>query len=83
MPPKLALMISPHDTLMKLEAQLFCGQRSSRATLSVGHFWGIFHHFATSETLVLVLMKLHEVLQRCFCQFIVMAASGPTSLLAC
>lgn len=83
MPPKLALMISPHDMIMKLEAQFFCVQSSSRATFHVGQFWGIFHHFATPEILVLVPTKLHKVLQRCLCQFIVMPASGQTSLLAC
>lgn len=31
--PKPALMINPHDMIMKLEAQLFRGQRSSRAAL--------------------------------------------------
>lgn len=83
MPPKLALEISPRDMLSKLEAQLFWGQRSSRATLCVGQFWEVFHHFAASETLVLVLTKLHKVPRCCLCQFIVMGASGPASLLAC
>ena len=38
---------SSHDMLMQLQPQLFCGQRNSRATLSVGQLWGIFHRFAT------------------------------------